>query len=352
MPGDVQHPVFLAFKVTVLGSRADDALFQPAHLQLGVDEPLDFPDRRPGFLHVEHVPNMPHAVVNVDVHRYPLGLHPDGQLPGIVQQHLVAPHVDEHRRKVGEIAVQRRYIRGFQILSPRVQQGHFPQLLAGNQRIASRVAVMGVQAFGQICPGGDHHQRGGQRPPPVPQRHGQRQGQPPARRISAEHDVSRVISLVKQKVKGRHRVLQRRWKQVFRRQPVVVGEHRQTALLRQPANQRLMGGGGAGHIRPAMGVQDRLVGGFLRRYGPHPRQRAFLPGTPQLHRLILRVNIPHHFQPLALAGHGKPGQNGLDAFHGANQQLAFQTRHILTRFLSLFHSPADIDICIIAQIRP
>ena len=201
---------------------------------------MDFPHCRPGFRDIEHVPDMPHALVDIDVDIYAAGVHPGGELPGIVQQYLVGPHMDQDGRQPGEIAVQGRNIRVVQILVSRIEQRSFPQPLTRQKGVIPRLGVVGTAALSQIGPGGDEHQRARQRPAKVAELQGKGQGEPATRRIAAQRDIRFRIAFFQQIVERRQGILKRGGIGMLGSQTVLVGHHRNFGALGQAGDQGLV----------------------------------------------------------------------------------------------------------------
>ena len=155
----------------------------------------------------------------------------------VVEQNLVSARKQQRRRKIRQIAEQRRAEGIFCVV--RVAGGIEVQKLLGKRRIVVAIFCKGFPRLRQIGPRGNADKTARQRQLQRFKLQAQRVNQSPACRLAAKKNLVRRIALGKQVLIAHHCIVQRRREPAFRRQPVCRAEHAHAALVCQRRGKAL-----------------------------------------------------------------------------------------------------------------
>ena len=255
---------------------------------------------------------MPHVLKDLHVAGDPGGAQGGVQTLGVGVQDFTVAHLNQRRRKIGQVAEERGQLRGAQILSGGVGLSDGGDIVQRQHGVNLRPLPVGDAGGGHVCPGRHQQQRGGQHPPLCFQPVTQDQRQIAAGAVAGHHNVPSAVSQVHQVVPGHEGVFHGGGVGVLRGQPVFKGQDIEAGDVGEFGGQHLGIAQRAAGVTAAVTVQNGV---------------AFPVGPLQLHpgggHSGQMEGLPHH------AVHGR--HQIAQKFLAFSLLFQFLYRHILRR---------------------
>ncbi len=214
------------------------------------------------------MPDVDHPVPDLEGRVHPRRLRAVRQLHRVVQQHLVAAHVDQQRRQVAQVREERGGQRVPRGSGAEVGPRHVVDAGAAHDGISLGVGAVAGPAHREIGPRGDADAAGGPRHPGIAQRHQGRHREPAARGVAADHDAIGRDALLEEPAIGGGGVLHRGRERMLGGQPVVEQQRGGLARGRDGGGEMAVRARGADHVAASVQVEHDAAG---RRPGrPQP----------------------------------------------------------------------------------